>query len=495
MNLILPQIAWQPIVPLGLLALAAVLVLLGALFMDREEESTLLVVALAGVVAAGYSSVRLWNLPSPSAFGGMLTVDHFALAVSFVVLLAAGAALVLAYDDEALGAEYLAEILLAALGMMVFAEASNLLVLFLGLEILSLPLYVLAGMHRDREGSREAAVKYVLMGALSSGVLLYGMALLYGATGSMDLATIGQSLGVHAGALAFVGLALILVGMGFKLALFPFHSWVPDVYQGSPTAVTAFMSVGTKAAAFAALARTLFLAFPYQYDHWQGVMWAIAALTMLMGNLMALRQTSLKRLLGYSGIAHAGYLAVTLVAGTALGVFSSVYYLVAYAFMNLGALAVVQGLSRGHEEGDDLATYRGLFFRHPLAAGAMVLFLLSLASIPPTAGFLAKLTIFLTIVRAGAWPLAAVMVVATLAGLYVYLKVVMAMFDRTRQEEAQVEGAAEAAAAVEPTSALSGRLTASAWVVVAIAAWGTLQLGILPGPLLHLLGSSPLLSP
>jgi NADH-quinone oxidoreductase subunit N len=511
-NIAIPAFNWLLVEPLGLLAMAALLVLLASLFMDREEESDLAGVALVGIAAAGYTLARLWGRTSADAFGGMITIDHFSLAIGFVILFAAAAAVVLAWNDRHLGAEYLVEILLATLGMLLFAEASNLLTLFLGIEILSLPLYVLSGLHPERAGSREAAVKYVLMGAFSSGILLYGMALTYGATGALELATIAQHMASGAGSLVYVGVALVVVGLGFKLALVPFHSWAPDVYQGAPTPVTAFMSVATKAAAFAALARTLLVGYAYVYHHWLPVLWGIAALTMLAGNLMALRQTSLKRLLAYSGIGHAGYLIVALAAATGLGLFASVYYLIAYAFMNIGALAIVVGTSRDAEEGDDLANYRGLFFRHPLAAGAMVVFLLSLASIPTTAGFLAKLTILLAAVQAGDWPLAVVLVIATMIGLYVYLKVVVAMFDRgvaaasaptggTAAEDGDGDGGAGAApaaaaaapAAAAPAAAAFGRMGAGAWVVVAIAVWGTFQFGLVPGPLVHALSQSILL--
>jgi NADH-quinone oxidoreductase subunit N len=264
------------------------------------------------------------------------------------------------------------------------------------------------------------------------------------------------------------------------------------------------MSVGTKAAAFAAMARLLLVGFSYVFHHWQPVLWVLAGLTMIVGNLMALRQTSLKRLLAYSGIGHAGYLIVALAAATGLGLFASVYYLIAYAFMNLGAFAIVWGLSRGADEGDDLATYRGLFFRRPLVAGAMTVLLLSLASIPTTAGFMGKLMILLASVQAGDWPLAVLIVIATMIGLYVYRKVVTTMFDRSgapaRTEPAVAADAADGAQE-EEASAQGGALPALAagamsvgpWIVVAVAVVGTFGFGLVPGPLLHALSSNILL--
>jgi NADH-quinone oxidoreductase subunit N len=499
----IPSYNWLLVEPLGLLAMAAVLILLASLFMQRDEEGDLAGVALVGIVAAGYTLFRLWSHTTDSAFSGMIVVDHFGVAIGFVILFSAAVGVILAWSDRHLGAEYLVQILLATLGMLLLAMASNLLTVFLGIEILSLPLYVLSGLHPERAGSREAAVKYVLLGAFSSGILLYGMALSYGATGALELSTIGTRLSSGAGALAYVGVALIVVGIAFKLALVPFHSWAPDVYEGAPTPVTAFMSVGTKAAAFAALARVLLIGFSYVFHHWQPVLWVLAGLTMIVGNLMALRQTSLKRLLAYSGIGHAGYLIVALAAATGLGLFAAVYYLIAYALMNLGAFAVVWGLSREHDEGDALETYRGLFFRQPILAGAMTVFLLSLASIPTTAGFMGKLTILLAAVQTGDWPLAVLIVIATMIGLYIYLKVVLAMFDRSGAP-AEVEPAvAEAAAGAEdmvvpaPVAAAAAApavgLSIGPWIVVAVAVVGTFGFGLVPGPLLHLLNSNIIL--
>lgn len=494
MNITIPQVAIQPIEPLGLLALAAILVLLGSLVVERDEESTFWFVPLFGLGAAGVTMYRLWSHTTSTAWSGMITIDHFGLAVGFVILFAAAAAIVLSLNDHALGAEYLVLILLATLGMLLLTQANNLITVFLGIEILSLPLYVLVGLHPERAASREAAVKYILMGAFSSGILLYGMALTYGATGALGLVAIGAHLQHGAGSLALVGIALILVGIGFKLALVPFHSWAPDVYQGAPMPITAFMSVATKAAAFVALARTLLVGFPYIFHHWLPVLWGIAALTMLAGNFMALRQTSMRRLLAYSGIAHAGYIVVALVSGTGLGLFASVYYLAAYAFMNIGAFAVVAGLGRGNDEGDELSGYRGLFFRRPLAAGALVVFFLSLASIPTTAGFMAKLTILLAAVQSTNWALAVVVVIATMVGLYVYLKVVFALFDRSPAPAVEASpGATADGAPTHPVPVLSGILTPGAWVVVAVAVVGTFGFGLVPGPMIHALSSNLLL--
>jgi len=510
MKVVIPAFTWPPIAPLGLLAFAAILVLLASLFTERDEESTLWMVPLFGLLAAGYSMYNLWGHTTSSAFSGMIVIDHFALAIGFIILFAAACALILAWQDRAFGAEYMVLILLATLGMLLFTEANNLITVFLGIEILSLPLYVLSGIHGHRAASREAAVKYVLMGALSSGILLYGMALVYAGTGVLGLEAIGTHMSHGAGSLAYVGVALIVVGLGFKLALVPFHNWMPDVYQGAPIAITAFMSVATKAAAFAAFARVLLVAFPFVYHQWLPVLWGLAGLTMLLGNLMALRQRSMKRLLAYSGITHAGFLVVTLVAATGLGLFASIFYLLAYAFMNLGAFAVVQGLSRDDEEGDRIESFRGLFFRHPLAAGAMLVFLLSLASIPTTAGFMAKLSIILAAVQAGVWPLAVVLVVATMIGLYVYLKVAVAMFDRSAVgAEGTGEGAATRGALAlgevgmgaggpPPEMAVAAVraapvLTLGAWIVVAVSVCGTFVFGLWPGPLLHLLNGGLLL--
>jgi NADH-quinone oxidoreductase subunit N len=501
MNFAIPHVSWLPLAPEALLMVATLLVLGGALFLEREEEPTLLSIAVAGTVAAGITLVPLWSLANVDTFGGMLTVDHYAIVVAALVLLTGAASLVLAADDPAMGSEFMALVLLSCLGMVVFAQAANLITIFLGLEILSLPLYVLSGIHRDREASREAAVKYLLLGAFSSGVMLYGMALVYAATGTTFLSDIGNAiLAHHAQALADVGLALMVVGFGFKLALVPFHMWTPDVYTGAPTPVTAFMSVATKAAAFAALMRFVLVGFPGAYLHWQTVLEFVAVLTIVGGNLMALRQRNLKRMMAYSGIAHAGYLVVALTSASVLGIVASLYYLLAYTFMNLGAFAVIIGLSGQAEEGADLDTYRGLFFRRPLVAAMMTVFLLSLASIPTTGGFLGKLLILLSAVHSGQTILAVAIVVGTMISLYYYFGIVRTMFDRTvASAEAgpvpdpaalPADGGAEplpedapAPLAAPPPPRPVG-LPVAVWVVAVVCLLGTFQMGLVPNMLL-----------
>lgn len=483
-GLVIPQISWAPLAPEALLMVATLLVLGFALFMSREEEPTLLPIALAGVVASGITLVPLWSATNVNPFGGMLVIDHYAIVVAALVLLSAGFTLLLAVRDPALGAEYMSLVLLSSLGMIVFAAAGNLITLFLGLEILSLPLYVLSGIHRDREGSREAAVKYLLLGAFSSGIMLYGMSLVYAATGTTFLAGIGLHIMHGAQALADIGLGLMLVGFSFKLALVPFHMWTPDVYTGAPTPVTAFMSVATKAAALAALVRFVLVAFPGAYLHWQTPLELIAVLSLIGGNLMALRQRNLKRLLAYSGIAHAGYIAVAVVAASVLGVVASLYYLIAYTFMNMGAFAIIVGLSRDNEEGADLDNYRGLFFRRPVTAAFMAIFLMSLASIPVTAGFLAKLLILMAAVHSGQTVLAVALVVGTMISLYYYYKIIVTMFDRSGVTPVPARGGAAEVAAVAPSSLLAARMPAAVWVVAVICLVGVFQFGLWPSSVL-----------
>jgi NADH-quinone oxidoreductase subunit N len=362
--------------------------------------------------------------------------------------------------------------------MMVLEGAMNLMVLFLGLEILSLPLYILASFRRQSVRSAEAGTKYLLLGAFSSGIFLYGLALIYGGTGTTDMVRIGIDFLSQFAVIPVtvkVGVGLVLVGLGFKLGVIPFHMWMPDVYEGSPTPVTTFMAVATKVAAFAALARVLLVALPETGYAWRLVLWFLSILTMVGGALLILPQTNVKRLLAYSGIINAGYLLAALSVTSKGSVASGTYFLLAYGLMNLGAFAVVAALSSGvgQEEGADLLNYRGLFHRKPWLAVAMSLFLLSLASIPPTAGFVGKLYILQAIVAQNGTILAVAVVFATMVSLYAYLRPIVSMFRRV--EEAQPPAIAET--------------TPGAVQAVVVACFvGTLLLGVVPNlvvPLLH----------
>lgn len=472
------NIHWIEVLPELILLATTLAVLLAALFLRRSQEVHLAWMAAVGILVAGIANALLWNHTGASFYGSFVT-DHFSLLLNEVVLLSALAGVALGVREVEFGSDYLVLILWAAIGMMVLEGAMNLMVLFLGLEILSLPLYILAAFRRQSVLSAEAGMKYLLLGAFSSGVFLYGLALVYGNVGTTDMLKIGLYFFSRLGAVPLtvkVGAGLILVGLAFKLGVIPFHMWMPDVYQGAPTPVTSFMSVATKVAAFAALARILLVALPETAYTWRLVLWFLSILTMVGGALLLLPQTNVKRLLAYSGILNAGYLLATISLSSSGSIASATYFLAAYGLMNLGAFAVVSALSSGdgREEGAELQNYRGLFHRRPWLAVAMSVFLLSLASIPPTGGFVGKLYILQTMVSQNGVVLALAVIFATMISLYAYLRPIVAMFR------------AEPAPAGLPEIAVS--TPASVQAVVIACVLGTLLLGVLPNllvPLLH----------
>jgi NADH-quinone oxidoreductase subunit N len=360
----------------------------------------------------------------------------------------------------------------ALAGMMVFVSANNLLLMFVALEVLSLPLYLLCGLARRRRLlSQEAAVKYFLLGSFASAFFLYGLALLYGYAGSVDLLEIlrATSAGERDDLLLFLGLALLLIGLLFKAGAAPFHVWTPDVYQGAPTPVTALMAACTKVAAFGAILRVLYVAFTTTRWDWRPVVWAIAIITMLVGAILGLTQTDVKRLLAYSSIAHAGFLLVGLISLDQAGVSSTLFYLLTYGFTTIGAFAVVTLVRDADGEATHLSQWSGLAKRSPLLAGVFTLFLLALAGIPLTSGFTGKFVVF----RAGygvAAPLVVIALVASAIAAFFYLRIVVLMYFSEPAENG-------------PTIALPSVLTTTA---LAIGVAATLVLGIVPQPLLDL---------
>jgi NADH-quinone oxidoreductase subunit N len=373
--------------------------------------------------------------------------------------------------------EFYILVLFSAAGMVIMAGANDLIVVFLGLETMSLALYVLAGFFRTRIEAGEASMKYFLLGAFASGFFLYGIALIYGATGSTNLNKIGAA--VTAGAsrdpLLLIGFALLLVGFGFKISAVPFHMWTADVYEGAPTSVTAFIATGSKAAAFAALLRLLLESLRPLQGEWTWLFWVLAVLSMTLGNIVAIAQQNLKRMLAYSSIAHVGYMLIGVVAGGALGGGSVLFYLLVYTFTTVGAFGVILLLERGGEEAVGIGDTAGLATRHPLAALALALFLLSLVGIPPTAGFVGKFYLFGAAVRSGYVWLAVIGVLNSAAAAYYYLRVIVSMYMR------EPEGTP---AVIVPS--LAGALA------VVVALWGVIQLGVFPAPLFELAQSAVL---
>jgi NADH-quinone oxidoreductase subunit N len=366
--------------------------------------------------------------------------------------------------------EYYALVLLATSGMMVLVSAADLITLFLGLEIMSIPIYVLAGFDRRRLRSNESALKYYLVGSFASALLLYGMALLYGVSGHTDFEGIRAALsGEGAGAtspLGVVGVGLVLVGFTFKISSVPFHQWTPDVYEGAPTSVTAYMSVTVKVAAFVALLRVVVAAFGGVDARLEDALWVLAALTMVIGNVTAVVQENVKRMLAYSSIAHAGYVLIGFVAGTREAYAAVLFYLLVYVFMNLGAFAVIVALARGGEDRDRFDDYTGLARSRPGLAAAMTLFMLALAGIPGTAGFVAKFTVFAAAVRSDHVPLTVLAVLTSLVSVYYYLRLPVLMYMREPRE-----------GEAEPESRL---LPSGEWLVLAACAAVTLLLGLFP---------------
>jgi len=433
-----PDISLHIIVPQIILLISAIILLLLPLFWKRAGVGLWACVALTGFVVALYALFNLWQHPS-AGFGGMVMNDRFALAVQ-IILIIAGIMTVLVSINEVEKTylpygEFFALLQFAVLGMMIMVSSTNLLVIFLGLEVFSITLYVLVGIRKMRVDSVEGALKYFLLGAFATGFFLYGAALLYGATGSIDLLQVGRMAG--GGSLLIVtGFALIVIGLGFKAAFVPFHMWTPDAYQGAPTPVAAFMSTGTKAAAIAVLCRVVLMALPMQSLHWQVILQVIAVLTMTVGNLMALVQNNIKRMLAYSSIAHAGYLLVALIAVDSTPVAAILFYLLVYMFMNIGAFAVLSFMGKSdREERLNFESYRGLGYRHPFTALAVSVFMFSLAGIPPTGGFIGKFYLFSAAVHSGYITLVIIAVMNAVISVYYYLRLVVNLYMREAEGE------------------------------------------------------------
>ena len=484
-----PDLNLSVLGPIVAVAIGSMVVLVGEVLLSRARtflgrpitESyiggllasvTVFFLLLATYMAVGYArggGSAVFNPDNP-----MFQLDPFSALITGVLAFAALLSCALSYNylDELRinHGEYYALILFSTAGMMLMVAAVDMLPVFLGLELMSIPIYVLAGFDRRRLRSNESAMKYFLIGSFASAILLYGVALLYGASGGTSFEAIRAAFDPSS-PLCLTGLALVVVGFAFKISSVPFHQWTPDVYEGAPSAVTAFMSVTVKVAAFAALLRVLALSFDPLGDLLGDLLWVLAALTLVVGNLMAVIQQNIKRLLAYSSIAHAGYLLIGLVPGTTDGYSAVVFYLVAYLFLNLGAFAIVVVLANRGRDFERMDSLAGLAQSRPAIAALMTLFMISLAGIPGTAGFIGKLLVFSAAVEAGQVPLAILGVLMSVVSVYYYLRVPVLMYMREPGDEAPRLG-----------------ISSGEGLVLAVCAIGVVYLGLFPNGWLPILG-------
>ena len=467
--------------PLLIVMFTAMAVLMVDLTLPRDRKGWCVAVALGGIVLAAFACGMLWNSGN-QGFAGTVIADNFALMFQFILLVVAGLSIMLSeryVQQKGINyGEYYALILFSTSGAMLMATSRELITIFIGLEVLSIALYVLSGFARTEARSEESAMKYFLLGAFSSGFFLYGIALVYGGTGTTRLDVLP-----NVGNLALMapytvaGFGLLIVGLGFKAAIVPFHSWTPDVYEGAPTSVTAFMSAGAKCGAFAALIRVAIVLLPLSYV-FQDIFWVLALLTMVVGNVVAIVQTNVKRMLAYSSIAHAGYILVGLLAASSdyarahpdAGIPAQAYagilfYMLAYTFMNLGAFGVLILMARRGQELNTIEDLQGLGTAQPLAAALMALFMFSLAGVPPAAGFFGKYFVFIAAVNAHLYSLAVIGLVASVIGAAYYLRIIYTMWFQPAKRSFPVH---------------IWRYAPGADVALAVAAFFTLLFGILP---------------
>jgi NADH-quinone oxidoreductase subunit N len=460
------------ILPALVLSVFGIVIMVLEPFVSEPKKSTLAWLALAGTLAGMVSLVPMAEQRG-QWYSNLWIVDDYDVFLSFVFLVIAAITILTSVDylrrERMNHPEFYALLLFATAGMIMMAASNELVMVFLGLEILSIATYVMAGFRRTDLKSNESALKYFLLGSFSSAFFLYGVALIFGATGSTNLIAIADSLRSSQIQLSLVELsaALMLIALCFKVAVAPFHIWTPDVYEGAPTPVTGFMSVGPKAAGFAVLFRVFLTAFPTIEERWASAIWLIAALTMILGNVIAVVQPNIKRMLAYSSIAHAGYVAVAFAATSERGVSAALFYLLAYTLMNLGAFAIVTILGRSEDKLVTLSDYAGLGAKRPGMAALLSLFLLSLAGVPGTAGFAGKFFIFRAALESRLLWLTVIGVITTVVSFYYYLYVIVQMYMREPKEEfsdVQINGSVKAA--------------------LLVASVGTLYFGILPARLL-----------
>src|SRR5437762_9107983 len=428
------------IVPMACVTAAAIAAMVLEAFRYPGERMPIAGLGVIGLAGAGIASLYLWN-HNTSSFG-VVVADNFGLFVTGILSVVGLLSLAISgptIDRERLPAgEYYALMLFATAGMMLMATASDLLVIFLALEVLSLAVYVLTGIRRESPAATEAAFKYFLLGAFSSAFFLYGIAFTYGLTGSTRLDRIGGLIASQAPApMQLLAVGLVLVGFAFKVSAVPFHMWTPDAYEGAPPAVAGFMSTGVKAAAFAAFVRVFLSAFEPLRGQWSDVLWLIAAATMIVVTVVGVAQSNVKRMLAYSSIAHGGYLLIALLSANDVGKGAVLFYLLTYAITNIGAFGVIALLDNANRPNDRVGDYAGLWNDHPVLAALMSIFLLSLGGFPPLAGFIAKWYVFSAAVKAGyAW-LAIIGVLTSVIAVFFYLRIVVMMYMTPGDQPAQ----------------------------------------------------------
>ncbi|NVN99514.1 MAG: NADH-quinone oxidoreductase subunit N [Geobacteraceae bacterium] len=475
-NIVIPAINLAVIAPEVILSLFALALLLINVFVKSESKAYLGYLSIGGIIVSLFSAVSGWGCPA-EAFSGTVVQDNFAIFFKVVFLISAAMSILITDKylerENCNHGEIYPLILFSTVGMMFMASGTDMMTIFLGLELLSVSLYVLAGFNRNSIKSNESGLKYFLLGSFSTGFLVYGMALTYGATGTTKLAKIASYVaqtGMNSSnLLLLVGMLMMATGFAFKIAAAPFHMWTPDVYEGAPTPVTAFMSVGPKAAGFAAFLRVFIVALPALKPEWTWLLWGLAVLTMTVGNITALYQQNIKRMLAYSSIAHAGYVLVGFTAGNAVGTAGILFYMLSYAFMNIGAFAIIILVGKKGEENNNVSDYAGFGYKHPMLGVAMCIFLFSLAGIPPAAGFIGKFYLFSGAIQAGYIWLAVIGVLNSAASVYYYLRVMVFMYFK------------------DPTEEFSWvKLTPAFALCLIIAVAGVMIPGVLPGVFLEL---------
>ncbi|WP_445152546.1 NADH-quinone oxidoreductase subunit N [Baekduia sp. Peel2402] len=494
-----PSIDWAGVSPLIALLGGSIVVLLAGLLRGRfirEQLVPFLTVAAFG--AAIGLGVWQWDdakdLFVAKGSQGALRSDDLTLMILFIVSVTGIGATLLAWralaPREAAHGEFFALMLVSAAGMVVLAAAQNLVSVFLGLELLSIPLYVLCATEMRRERSLESGLKYLIIGSVGSATMLYGLAFLYGATGDTDFRGIASAIngGVQHDSLLLTGIALTLVGLAFKASVAPFHQWTPDVYEGAPTPVTAWMAVATKAAAFGAALRIFDVALIDAASDWQPAIAALAAITIVVGNIGALSQSSLKRILAWSSVAQAGYLLAGVVVASRLGIKATVFYLAIYLFMNLAAFAVIVARERETPYGDDIRAIAGIGVSRPLLAWPLTLAMLSLAGMPATAGFIGKFTLIDAAADGGYTWLGIIIVIGSMISLAYYLKIVAAIWMRpaTGTELVNPDGSPRLAGADPVTDRADWEVT----LVAVLAGAAIVVFGVIPSPLLNLADSA-----